>query len=127
MDQWSRELARLLANRTSRRGVIGLFGRGLLAVGMATAGLGTARRAAAATCGGGGCNGTDSGCSGRFCDGSHCDYTGNCTGGYANGWSWYCCDFGGTQWRCQDCCDANNVLQCTCRSVVGNCNPHGPA
>lgn len=116
MEQWTKHLVVGLANKTSRRGVIGLAGRGIVALGAAAAGLAAARTVEAQTCGGGTC-GSFGQCLGNILGG--CPSSG-CPGGYTVGWSWTCCTNGHDLYRCQDCCQAGQY-QGTCEQYISGC------
>lgn len=132
MDRWIEWLSTHLADRTSRRGVVGRIGRALVAAGAATlVGIPQPQAVAAAcsTCGGGTCNDGQplgcgnvggGGCTGRLRSCSSCE------SGYLTGWVWYCCDASRRKWKCQDCCSAPGVYDHTCVSQVGNC-PYAPS
>lgn len=116
MSGWAETVSTSLAEKTSRRGLIGRMGRTAVAVGVVTAGFRMREPVAAASCGGGGC-GSLGQCTGTVisCPGD------SCPNGWQPGWSWTCCSQGHDFFRCQDCCDANNTYQATCEIVVGGC------
>ncbi len=137
MEKWIDALSSRLAQRTSRRGVIGLSGRALLAVSAAIFGM-AARSdsvaAACSTCGGGGCSdGVGRPCGGTgngTCYpqslrlyGGNCTTGGNCNAaaGLTNGWVWYCCDPHLQIIKCQDCCDSDtSEFVGFCQSFTGS-------
>lgn len=135
MDKWIERFSSKLAERTSRRGMIGWAGRSLVAIGAATVGIAKLAPVYAQTdcsgCAGGGCQDWygmgcldtayyAGGCTGTVYDGCVCQNT----PGLHDGWAWFCCPNGSgtTRYKCQDCCDSSNGYHFTCRQAWDVCS-----
>lgn len=122
------ELSSELAERTSRRGVLGRIGKATVAFGAAISGVARLTPAYASCsngCSEGGCtDGIYHGCEGiggGACTGNVQDCTA-CPPGEYYGWFWYCCNGTAQKILCQDCCDSNTgVYTRTCASLAGQC------
>lgn len=123
-----------LAEKTSRRGVIGLAGRAVIGLGAVSLGVLAKPGGALAACGTcGGHNCTDGrpltcgqtgmgACAGSQLFGNYCTTSGDCNpgAGVENGWVWYCCGYDGQMVRCQDCCYIDHP------TYAGYCRSYSP-
>lgn len=140
MDKPVERLLTGLAERTSRRGLIGRAGRIAVALGAAASGIakltpalaqvgplthwvdcfgcdfgGSCRNGSALGCLQTGFTNSSPPCSGTVFQGC------TCGGSTHNGWAWYCCK-GGTKYLCADCChDSNNLYSHTCQTAWTTC------